>query len=251
MSTATINLQSLELVSVLHTAPANGAPSSSDYYDGELEKITDLASVAMFINNTLLPILNALPSAAATGLEGTSCYSDTANQDGLVYDSLTGNPLTITDSLRLLYGQVQTQQTLMTNLTQQVASLQARLSASNQDDIALALQNITNTQAQLAAQVRALNQSTSNLQGLVGSSSSASVLTPNITAGATESVNLLWPTAFADNTYTVSYSIEDASGYLQVKGFTYLPSGTGILVHVVNTDPAGIHQGTVQAIGLS
>ena len=56
---STINLQSVELVSVIHTAPANGAPSSQDYYDGEVEKVTDLATLATFVNNTLLPMLNA------------------------------------------------------------------------------------------------------------------------------------------------------------------------------------------------
>jgi hypothetical protein len=71
MSSPTLNLQDLELVSVLHTAPANGAPSSADYCDGETEKITDLATIAAFINGTLMPILNALASGADDGLEGT------------------------------------------------------------------------------------------------------------------------------------------------------------------------------------
>jgi hypothetical protein len=122
-------IEPVELVSVLHTAPANGAPSSVDYYDGELEKLTDLTTLALFINGTLLPMLNALPSQASDGIIGTSIFTDTSSQDALVYDAATSESLTITQSLRLLYGMWQTLNTGLTNLAQQVAALQARLSA--------------------------------------------------------------------------------------------------------------------------
>jgi len=161
---ANLDLQSVELVSTLRTAPENGAPSSADYYDGELEKLTDLGTLAAFINNTLLPMLNALPDVAATGLLGTSCYSDISAQDPLVYDSSTDTPLMITDSLRVLYGQIQTVQTSITYLSQQVVSLQARLSASGQDDISIALQGITSTLANNSAQLISLANTVSNLQ---------------------------------------------------------------------------------------
>src|SRR3569833_2848372 len=135
MATTNLNLQSVELVSTLHTAPQNGAPSSADYYDGELEKITDLATLVSFINNVVLPMFNVLPASAATGLLGTSIYSDTQAQDSLVYDTLTNEPLTITESMRVVNGRLQTMSTSVVSLSQQVASLQARLSASGQDDI--------------------------------------------------------------------------------------------------------------------
>jgi hypothetical protein len=162
MATSTVNLQQVELVSTVRTAPQNGAPSSADYYDSELEKVTDLSTLALFINSTLLPIVNSLPANATTGLLGTSCYSDTENTDWLVYDSLDGNPLTLTQSLRLLSGQVQTIQTTMTNITQQVNSLQARLSASSQDDVSLALQGIVNSLAYNSSQISAITAALSN-----------------------------------------------------------------------------------------
>jgi hypothetical protein len=125
-------MQDIELVSVLHTAPANGVPSSADYVDGDLEKVTDLATIVAFINGTLLPMLNSLASSASSGLLGTGIYTDTSAQDALVFNAATGNPLTIADSLRSLNGMIQAAQTQVTNLSQQVASLQARLSSSNQ-----------------------------------------------------------------------------------------------------------------------
>lgn len=246
---STLDLGNVELVSTLHTAPANGAPSSADYYDGELEKVTDLTTLVTFINNTLLPMLNALPAAAASGLLGTGVFSDTSSQDALVYDSLTGNPLTVTDSMRVLYGQIQTVQTSLTNISQQVSALQARLSASNQNDVALALQNITSSVAQNAAQVTALANSISGMQLLIGNMMDARIETPNIAPGGTESVGVEWTEPFSDNTYVVAYGMEDSSGFLQIMGFSYLPNGTGVLVYVKNNDPANSHQGYVHAEG--
>ena len=75
-------------------------------------------------------MLNALPSQASDGIIGTSIFTDTSSQDALVYDAATSESLTITQSLRLLYGMWQTLNTGLTNLAQQVAALQARLSAS-------------------------------------------------------------------------------------------------------------------------
>lgn len=248
MSTSLLDLSSVELVSTLHTAPANGAPSSSDYYDGELEKVTDLTTLAAFINNTLLPIFNALPELASAGLLGTSIYSDVANQDALVFDSVTGDPLTVTDSMRVLYGQIQTMSTTLTNMAQQVAGLQARLSASSQNDISLALQSMTNTLAQNASQIQSLTTSISVMQLLVGAEADVNVATPSIAGNATSAVTITWPAAFADNTYSVSYSLEDASGFLSIHGFTYEASGVGIIVTVKNSDTTVAHTGTIHAI---
>lgn len=248
---STINLQSVELVSVIHTAPANGAPSSQDYYDGEVEKVTDLATLATFVNNTLLPMLNALPAAAAVGLLGTAIYSDTVNQDALVYDSLTNTPLAITDSLRVLFGMIQTTNTTMTNLSQQVAALQARLSASNQNDVSIALQGITSSLANQASQIQGLDNSFSAVQLLVGTEQYKSVTTGAVTASSSTTVTVSWATAFADNSYAVGYSLEDASGYLEIQSFTYESSGVGIIVTVKNTDSGAPHTGTIHATGTS
>lgn len=244
---STVDLQNVELVSTLHTAPANGAPSSSDYYDGELEKVTDLAAIATFINDNLLPVLNALPALAATGLMGTAVYSDTTAQDALVYDSLTGDPLTITDSMRVLYGQIQTVQTAVTNISQQVSALQARLSASNQNDVALALQNITSSVAQYASQVTSLANSVSGMQQLIGTMMDASVQTPVIAVSSSVTVTINWSVPFADNTYVVTYGLNDNSGQLQITGFSYLAGGVGIQVFVKNNDLVNTHQGYVNA----
>lgn len=243
-----IGLSAIELTSIIRTAAANGAPSSLDYYDGELEKATDLSTIALFINNTLLPILNALPSQSTSGLLGTSCYSDIANQDPLVYDSSTGNFLTVTQSMRLLNGQLQTMQTTVINLTQQVSSLQARLSSTDQDDLSLALQNITTILATNSDQIQVL---TTTIEGLSTSGFGSVVTqeTPTIDPESIESVAIMWPASFTNNSYMVSYSLQDSSGFLSILSFTYMSGGVGINVLVRNSDTAASHQGYVLAQG--
>src|SRR5271156_3210312 len=100
---STIDLSSVTLTSTLRTAPMNGSISSSDYNSNQRESIVDFTSIVDFINNTLLPLLNALPAGALlpsqspVGVEGRTINSDTSNLTSLFYDSLNAQPLTISD----------------------------------------------------------------------------------------------------------------------------------------------------------
>ena len=248
-ATPTLNLSDLELVSTLRVAPLNGPPSSADYNDGEQEKLVDLTTLLLFINNQLIPMLNTLATSAAQGIEGNNVYGDLSSEETLFFNAQIGESMTVADSLRYLYGQAQTISTTLSNLGVQVAALQARLSSSNQNDISLALQGFTSNLNSQLSQLQALQNAVSSLQILVGASMSAQVATPTIAPGSVETIAVIWTVAFSSNSYTVSYGIEDPSGYLQVTGFVYSPSGTGILVHVLNTDTAASHTGTVNAIG--
>lgn len=248
-TTPTLSLQNLELVSTLRVSPLNGPPSSQDYNDGEQEKLVDLTSLVTFINNTLLPMLNTLAAPAASGIEGSNIFGDLSSQETLFFNSLTVAPLSLADSLRLLYGRAQTLQTSLTNLAVQVAALQARLSSTNQNDISLALQGFTSNLNLQEGQLKALQQAVSTLQILAGTSMESQTNTPVIGPQSIETVTVLWTIPFVSNTYTVSYGIEDASGFLQVTGFSYLPNGNGVLIRILNTDTAGSHQGTVHTIG--
>jgi hypothetical protein len=57
---ADLNLNTVELTSTLRTAPLNGSPSSSDFNEGQRETLVDLATIVSFINNQILPLVNAL-----------------------------------------------------------------------------------------------------------------------------------------------------------------------------------------------
>ena len=244
-----MNLPSLELVSTLRVAPLNGPPSSEDYNDGDQETIVDLATLLTFINNTLIPMLNTLTAAAAAGIEGSNIYGDTTSEEALFYNASTDQPMVVADSLRLVYGQSQTINTALGNIATQVAALQARLSSTNQNDVSLVLQGFTSNLNSQLSQLQALQNAVSSMQITVGESMDAQALTPVIAPGSVETIALPWTVVFPTDTYTVSYGIEDASGFLQVTGFVRQPGGVGILVHVLNTDTAASHQGTVNAIG--
>lgn len=152
-----LNLSTVELITTLRTAPKNGSPSSSDYNEGQREILVDLASLTEFINNQILPLINALPDTALAsiddpiGLEGRTIWSDTSDQSTIFFDALAGTPLTLADSLRVINGIVSLNSQTLTDLGVEVASLQARLSSTNQNDIALALQNLTETINSIAA----------------------------------------------------------------------------------------------------
>lgn len=160
-----LNIDTLELVSTLRRAPANGAPSSHDYNDSEQEKMVDLAAVAGFLNDILRPVLNALPAAAGEGLEGRTLYADTTDQDPLFYDALSGQALTVTDAIRLLSGIVTSVKGQVVDLSVEVGQLSSKLSSTGQNDIALALQNINDALIQIQNAQRTLEQRVSVLEG--------------------------------------------------------------------------------------
>lgn len=152
---ANLNLNTVELTSTLRTAPFNGAPSSSDFNEGQRETLVDLASLTSIINTTLLPLLNALsansllPIQDPVGIEGRTIWTDTSDQNTLFFDSLSNVPLSIADSIRILNGIITSIQQALNDQGVEVASLQARLASTNQNDISLALQSLSASLNQL------------------------------------------------------------------------------------------------------
>jgi len=157
MSTATLNIASIELVSTQRVAPLNGSPSSADYNDSAREVLTDLASLSEFINGTVIPLLNCLPATDPLVLDGSAVYASAAvTDDPLFFDATAQQPLTIASVFTKLSQIVASVQTQMTNVSAQVLALQTRLATTNQNDIATALQGLATTIAAVAARVTAL-----------------------------------------------------------------------------------------------
>lgn len=241
---ANLNLNTVELTSTLRTAPLNGSPSSSDFNSGQRETLVDLAAITGFINNTLLPLLNALPAGALlpsndpVGIEGREIWTDTSDQSTLFFDSLSSVPLTIADSLRVLSGIVTTMRQQLIDQGVEVASLQARLASTNQNDIALALQNLSSALNQVS-----VNQSIQNTQitQILNSQVVAirSIQT-TINAGTSQNISIVFPTAYNDNFYTVTVGLElatgSADGLVDTAGFVKDGVGAGVTVAVINND---------------
>lgn len=242
----TLGLDTIELVSTLRTAPSKGAPSTDDFNDSQKENLADLTSIVSFINNTLLPLLNALPAEAAVdGIEGRTVLTDSSDRNALFYDSLAAESLTVADSLRLLNGMVETFRTQLEDMGIRVSALQTRLASDNKNDLALALQNLTNTINQVVttqqAQAALIAANTARLNKLRGKR----VSTGAINAGASEIVAVTWTTPMPDNNYTVSYALEDITGMLRIVSFAYQLNGAGINVLIENQDSGVAHTGVV------
>lgn len=162
---ATLDLSTVELVSTLRAAPQNGSPSSQDYNDSWTESLADLASLAGFIDNIVIPLFNGLsstilpnPQGSPLGLEGKYIFGDTADVTPLFFDNLSNESLSLADSLRVIQGLVQTSQVGIAALNVEVTALQTALSSTNQNDVAQALQNFAAAIQSLQAQVVAINQ---------------------------------------------------------------------------------------------
>lgn len=240
---ADLNLNTIELTSTLRTAPLNGSPSSSDFNEGQRETLVDLASLSGFINNQLLPLINALPAGALlpslspVGIEGRTIWTDTSDQSTIFFDSLSSIPLTIADSLRVLNGILTTMRQQLIDQGVEVASLQARLASTNQNDIALALQNLSSSLNQISINQSVQNTQITEIQGTkvvtVRSNST------NIPAGTTQTITLTFPTVFLDDFYSASVSLEipsGADGLVDTAGFVKNTVGLGVSVGIINND---------------
>lgn len=170
MSAADLNLSTVELTSTLITAPLNGAPSSADYNDSQRSNLVDLSTIVSFINNQILPLINALPagallpSTAPVGIQGSTIWTNTSDQGQLFFDSLSSTPLTIYESFNILNGILTTSSQQLIDLGVEVASLQSLLASTNQNEISLALQNLSSSLSQLTVTQSVSNTAISSLQ---------------------------------------------------------------------------------------
>ena len=145
MGSATLGIESIELVTTQRVAPLNGAPSSADYNDSMREMLTDLASISELINGTLLPLLNCLPATSPLLLDGSAIYASTSDPTNLLfYDSTSEQPLSIADVITRINQMVTASQAQVVDLSAQVLALQTRLATTNQNDVARAIQGFAN-----------------------------------------------------------------------------------------------------------
>lgn len=243
LSTATLNLATLQLLSMTRKVGRNGAPSSQDWNSNQSENLNDHANLAEFINTTLLPILNALPLSAASGLEGATLFTSTGDKGALFYDSLTGTPLTVDQSIRYVFNILNGLMSTVTNLGVEITSLTTKLSATGQNDVAKALQGFQSGLNSVTTQINRL-QSASALPV------TAQVATHVIAPSDTETVNIVWAAPMSNDNYTVGLSVADPSGFLQVMTYSYVVGGLGINVLVRNTDTDANHTGTINVIAV-
>jgi hypothetical protein len=248
---ATLGLNSIELVSALRKVPLNGSPNSQDYNDSQREVLADLSSLASFVDNLLLPLVNALPSTALLpsnapiGIEGRTILSDTSDQTNVFFDSTASKSLSIADSLRILNGIISNVNQTIVDLGIEVAALQTRLATTNQNDIALAIQNITASLNSLTTTQNSVSSTANDNSARLARFKSKRTTTGVVSASSTKTVLVSWANAFADNSYTVSIAMEDATNDLKVEAFAFQSNGAGIEVVVTNTNQTTDRTGNI------
>lgn len=152
-----LDLDSIELISQTRTAPENGAPSSADFNDLQRENLSDLVAIVGFLNDQLMPILRTLSADASAGLNGSNIITDPEENSALFKDS-NGNALTVSESLRVLHGMLQTLDQHVSDLDANVGELTQRLSSTGQNDVANALRGFQDALNSLGNRVLTLEQ---------------------------------------------------------------------------------------------
>ena len=96
----TIQLENVDLTSMMRAAAKNGAPSTQDYNESMRDFLADLSSIVDFLNQSVTPILNTLPSDAAKGLTGATVFANVDSTDPIFYNKAKNVPFTVTEVLQ-------------------------------------------------------------------------------------------------------------------------------------------------------
>lgn len=242
-----LNIDSIALVSTQRKVPLNGAPSTQDWNDGEQEKLLDLVALASLINDVIRPILNALPDTASSGLEGSTLYADTSDQNPAFFDTANGVPLTVADSIRTLNALLSLHQNQLADLDIEIGQLQSKLSSTNQNDISKTLQSLTSSLNAISNTQTSQSAALSVIQAAEAKEQSVRQATGNILPNTTETVVVTWPVSLGADGYVVNLSMEEDTGGLQIISFSYLTPGSSISVRVANNSLTDTLAGFVHA----
>lgn len=229
----TMNIPSVDLVSTLRTAPKNGAPSSSDYNDTMREILADLGSLSEAINSAVIPVINTLPSMAAEGLEGRTIYASLdPDKTPLFYSESAKKFFTVADVLQNLHTLIAQSNNQLTDVMGRIVALQSSLATTSHNDVINAVQGFTD-------QIRQVSYSLSSLTRAVDAHAETLAKTQTmrveetVSAGGTKVLEVSWPVAFPDDSYTVVLSVEGADGRAW---FTKTGTGAGVAVTISSAE---------------
>lgn len=243
-----MTLNPIDLTTTLRTVPRNGAPSSLDWNDSFREILGDLSVLATFLNEQVQPILQALPTTASAGLDGSSVYANKISEEALFRNPFTNEPYTVADVFTALQ---KTQSALIAtnqDLQAKVNQLQTRFSASSQNDTTRVIQTFAD---RLNAAELALSEVLASAQASlakVNRIQHVRLATGTITANATATLTITWPVSYGSNAYTVSLALQQAQSDLTISRFDYINTDGTALQVVVKNNTSQDRSGTVHAI---
>lgn len=233
------NLQpdSVELVTSPRPAPLNGSPSTTDYNLTQKEILADLAELADFANEVLLPILQGLPAAAANGLDGAALYADSAASNPLFRDA-QGTLYSVSQVLAALSAAQNALTQQVSDLTARIAALQTRLATTAQNDLRASVQSLSDSYGSLLARTTSLLGDVAGQALQLSKMRRLSLDIPPQTVAGTVLFEALFTPPFADNAYVACVTVEGAGLFT-----TYVKkldgAGLDVAVTADGTSPSG------------
>lgn len=247
----TLNIQSVDLISSQRSAPKNGAPSSGEYNDTMREVLGDLVSISDTINEAILPILNVLPEEAKDGLSGTTMSANPDDTGSLFYNLAQKQPYTVAEVLQNLFGMNTDLRTKIADLGGSVAKLQTLMSTTGQSDILASVQSFSDQIKNLMSVITTMKQSLASYESRLQRTRSVRLEVPAVEGYGVIGMDVNWDITFPSNDYTVTLSLEDPNGDLQISGWSKLSAGRGIHVTIHNNNSAQVENGIIHMIGQS
>ena len=244
----TLGLENVDLVSIQRAAPKNGAPSSGDYNDTMREMVSDLVSITELINQRIVPVLNALPDTAADGLAGSSVFADPGAVTPLFYDSAENRPLTISEVLQNLFNSNGQLAARVSDLAGKVAKLQTLLSTTGQNDVLASVQSFSDQIKNLTTLINTIRTTTGAYEERFQRIRSVRFPVDDVQPHSYFTGDVAWDIPFSTGDYTVTVSVEDETGSLLVSGWKKLDGGRGINLKVFNSGEEPV-SGIVHMIG--
>jgi len=235
-----LDVSSVELISSVRTVPLNGAPSSNDFNQFQKDTISDLASIVVFLNETLLPIISSLSSAAAGGLDGTGLWG---NQNAVSTDTFfrdpNGNLYSVADLLSQLSAANSSLLQTCNDLNGQLEAIQTRLATTQQNDLRVSVQNLQDSVSSILSQISSiLPVQATQAQTLANQRTAVVGLTSNVAQQLTVTINFVTP--YSDNNYACSVTLETITGSgASILSWSKQTNGAGIVV-IVSTSSAAV-----------
>jgi hypothetical protein len=242
-----LNLSSIELRASTRKVPFGGAPASQDWNAFQEEVLSDLAEIATLINDDLLPALNALPAAAAGGLDGMAIYADRNSDSPLLRDA-QGTPYTLTEVIAKVAAAQDTLASQVAEVQARILVLQKRLATTNQSDLRSSVQSLQNSVASLSGKLADMLGDVATYGArLAGMRRLVLDIGPLVT-GNTD-LDVVFAPAMSSDNYAVSLAVEGTSS-ISVVSFVKKENGAGLTVTLLAdaSSPSGKLHVTAQSL---
>lgn len=245
-----LNIDQVDLIAIQRVAPKNGAPSSMDYNDSAREVLRDLVSLTEFVNEHVLPILAALPEDAKDGLTGATLFASPGEtSNAIFYSEQDARPYTVAEVMKNLVSANGASQKKIGDLMAKVAKLQTLLATTGQTDIIASVQSFADQIKNLGSMLNTVKASLGAYEARFQQTKAVRLEIPSMESHETLDVETSWDIPYRSNDYTAVPSIEEATGGLEISGWSKLSDGRGLHVTVYNASNGTIADGILHAIG--